>query len=142
MVGPPNYHDLNTKISTNDYWETGRGASEKCDNLFTIIWKKCRFWSVKNDLFSCWIREKLPFFSTFVREKGFLFNQKSGKIILGNCWEPCISWWVVTMYWCYISIRNNYFFIFPNSLQSDVLVQRFEVILWQNNWIYTLLSYA
>ena len=74
MVGPPNYHDLTTKTSTV---------------FFTIIWKQFRFWSGKNGLFWCWVREKLQYFSTFVKEKGLFLNQKSGKIILGNCWEPC-----------------------------------------------------
>ena len=89
MVGPPNNHDLTTKISTIDYCETGRGAFEECDSFFTIIWKQCRCWSVKNGLFWCWVRKKLQYFSTFVKEKGLFLNQKSGKIILGNCWEPC-----------------------------------------------------
>ena len=36
MVGPPNNHDLTTKITAIDYCETGRGAFVQCDNVFSI----------------------------------------------------------------------------------------------------------
>ena len=84
-----------TKINTLDFCKTDRGVLEERDYFFPTSWKNCRFWSGKKGVFSSWVREKLPFFSTFIREKGCIFHQKSGKIILGNCWEP----WR----WCFCS---------------------------------------
>ena len=88
MVGPPNNHDLNTKSSTNDYCETGRGAFENCDNCFTITWKNAVFGQGKMVYFYVESGKNYRFSTLLSGKKGCFLTKSQGKLFLRTAGNP------------------------------------------------------
>ena len=84
MVGPPNNHDLTTKISTINYFETDSAF----ENYDIFLPKYEEIYAVFGP-FSCFQGKTTV--QALLSGKWVVFNQKSGKIMLGTAENPVIN---------------------------------------------------
>ena len=149
LESPPFFQRImiTTKISTLDNLKTDRGVFNERDYFLQIMRNSPFFWSGKG-LLSFWVREKLPFLNSFVREKGWVFNQKSGKILQEKCWDPELAYSPIS-----VQFGGSYFDNlrkFPKFKENQLCVillifkyfniKKVRVFFYENGFFYFIMN--